>query len=345
MSDSELNERGQLLLKVLVERYISDGQPVGSRTLAKESKIELSPATIRNVMADLEDLGLIHSPHTSSGRIPTDKGYRLFVDRLLHVKPLKKSQLSLIRSPLLQSRDAGELITNASAQLSEITSMAGVVMVPRLEKITLRQIEFLPLSNQKVLVIMVTNEKDVQNQIIDTAHPYSRYELEQAANYMNRTYAGKDLNDIRASLLLGMEEAKRSMNNIMTTAIEMAQKVIEPKNSSDCVIAGQTNLMGYNEMADIEKLRQLFDVFTQKQQLLQLLDQSISSEGVQLFIGHESGYDVLDGCSIVTSPYNVDGQTVGVLGVIGPTRMSYDKVIPIVDVTAQLISSALNHMK
>ncbi len=345
MSEPVLNERGQMLLKVLVEHYIADGQPVGSTTLAKQSKIDLSPASIRNVMADLEELGLIKSPHTSAGRIPTDKGYRLFVDKLLHVKPLKRSQLSLIEHPILQSRDPNELINSASAQLSEITSMAGVVMIPRIEHVSLRQIEFLPLSDRKVLVIMVTNKKDVQNQIIHTSKNYTRSELEQAANYLNQTYAGHSINEIRARLLTAMDEARVHMNKVMSSAIEMAQQVIEPRYQSDYVMAGQTNLMNYQEMTDINRLRQLFDAFTQKQDLLHLLDQSISAQGVQIFIGHESGYDVLGDCSVVTSPYTVDGSTVGVLGVIGPTRMSYDKVIPIVDVTAQLLSSALNQMK
>jgi heat-inducible transcriptional repressor len=345
MSQPDLNERGRNLLKVLIERYIADGQPVGSRTLAKETRIDLSPASIRNVMADLEDLGLIKSPHTSAGRIPTDLGYRLFVDKLLHVKPLKKSQLNKLASPLNSSFDSNQVIKSASAQLSEITGMAGVVMVPKKERITLRQIEFLPLSNRNVLVILVTNEKDVQNQIIHTSRDYTRSELEQAANYLNHTYEGFELEQVRHQLVMGMEEAKRKMDNMMTTAIEMAQQVIEPKKQSDYVMAGQTNLMNYSEMGDVSKLRQIFDVFTQKQDLLHLLDQSVHTQGVQIFIGHESGYEVLGDCSIVTSAYHVDGSTVGVLGVIGPTRMSYDKVIPIVDVTSHLLSSALNHLK
>jgi heat-inducible transcriptional repressor len=272
-------------------------------------------------------------------------GYRLFVDKLLHVKPLKKSQLNKLANPLKSLLDSNQVISSASAQLSEITGMAGVVMIPKKEKVTLRQIEFLPLSNRNVLVILVTNEKDVQNQIIQTSRDYTRSELEHAANYLNRSYEGYELEKIRHQLVIGMEEAKRKMDTIMSTAIEMAAQVIKPKDQSDYVMAGQTNLMNYSEMGDVSKLRQLFDVFTQKQDLLHLLDQSVHAQGVQIFIGHESGYEVLGDCSIVTSPYHVDGSTVGVLGVIGPTRMSYERVIPIVDVTSQLLSSALNHLK
>ncbi len=346
MSGTELNERAQLLLKNLVERYIRDGQPVGSRTLSRESSMVLSPATIRNVMADLEDLGFIHAPHTSAGRVPTIRGYRLFVDSLLTIQPLKKSVISTLQRRIGNNEDPGKLLASASRQLSDVTSMAGVVMLPKREQLSLRQVEFLPLSHNRVLVILVVNEKEVQNRIIQTQRNYSAAELQQIANYLNQLCAGQELRTVRQTLLNEMEDTRSSMNQLMADAIQMAQQAFtEEEQNGDFLLAGQTNLMSYEEMGNLEKLRKLFDAFNRKRDILKLLDQSLHAEGVQIFIGEESGYEVLDECSVVASPYKVDGEVIGVLGVIGPTRMAYDRVIPIVDVTAQLLGTTLNQIK
>ncbi|MCW8828197.1 MAG: heat-inducible transcriptional repressor HrcA [Gammaproteobacteria bacterium] len=346
MSGSELNERAQLLLKNLVERYIRDGQPVGSRTLSRETGLELSAASIRNVMADLEEMGLIHAPHTSAGRIPTIRGYRLFVDSLLTIQPLNKTQVQVMQQRIGSSADPEHLLATASRQLSEVTSMAGVVMVPRRKLAALRQLEFLPLSHNRVLVILVVNEQEVQNRIIQTRRNYSAAELQQIANYLNSVCVGRDLNQARQALLGEMDDTRSNMNQLMADAVQMAKHIFttdEP--AGDYLLDGQTNLMSYDEMANLDRLRKLFEAFNQKRDILQLLDQALHADGVQLFIGDESGYEVLDECSVVTSPYKVDGEVMGVLGVIGPTRMAYDRVIPIVDVTAQLLGASLNQMK
>lgn len=346
MSDSELNERAQLLLKNLVERYIRDGQPVGSRTLSREGVMELSPATIRNVMADLEDMGLIHSPHTSAGRVPTIRGYRMFVDSLLTIKPLHKGTISSLQKMIGSGTDPDKLLESASRQLSEITSMAGVVMLPKREQVSLRQVEFLPLSHNRVLVILVINEREVQNRIIQTQRNYSAAELQQIANYLNHLCAGQDLRRVRETLLNDMDSARSSMNQLMADAILMAQQAFSAEEQNgDFLLVGQTNLMSYDEMSNLDKLRKLFEAFNRKRDILHLLDQALHADGVQLFIGDESGYEVLDECSVVTSPYRVDGEVIGVLGVIGPTRMAYDRVIPLVDVTAQLLGASLNQIK
>ena len=345
MSDSIISDRAQNLLKVLVERYIQDGQPVGSRTLSRDSGMELSPATIRNVMADLEELGLIRSPHTSAGRIPTARGYRLFIDSLLTVKQLDNSELLSLQQQIGTIGEPDSVLSSASSLLSELTSMAGVVTLPRHEQESLRQLEFLPLSGNRVLVILVLNEREVQNRIIDTTRNYSAAELQQMANYLNQTYAGRDIREVRESLLRDMEQTKLDMNRLMTSAIEMAQRAFQRGEDEDFVLAGETNLMAYSDMADMEKLRQLFDAFNRKSDILHLLDQSIHARGVQIFVGEESGFEVLQECSVVTAPYEAEGGVAGVLGVIGPTRMAYDRVIPIVDVTARLLGAALNQSR
>jgi len=346
LTESVLSERAQCLLKSLVERYIADGQPVGSRVLAEDSGIKLSPATVRNVMSDLEDLGLITSPHTSAGRIPTVQGYRLFIDSLLTVKPLAESQVEQFKSQLEQQArsnisSSDGLIENASGMLSAVTRMAGVVMLPKHEKVILKHIEFLILSTKSVLVILVVNNDEVINKVIDTQREYSSIELQQTANFLNQEYSGHELSSIRANLYKSMQDVRENMHRIMQTAVEMADQVIDKNKDSDFIMAGETNLMQYNEMGDVEKLRQLFEAFDTKQDVLHLLDNSIHANGMHIFIGEESGYSAFGECSVVTSPYKVDDQIVGVLGVIGPTRMAYDKVIPIVDVTAKLLGSVL----
>jgi heat-inducible transcriptional repressor len=344
MANAEpLNERAQHLLRVLIERYIEDGKPVGSRTLSRETRLDLSPATIRNVMADLDDLGLVVSPHTSAGRVPTVKGYRFFVDTLLSLKPLNTNEVDLLQQRLSVGNTEQGLITSVSDMLSGITQLAGVVTTPRHEISAWQHVEFLPLSDSRVLTVLVHNDQQVQNKIFTTDKAYSAAELQQAANYLNQTFAGKSFQQVREQLLKEMNDAKTHMDQMMLAAMEMAGKVCgEDTPHDDYVLAGQSNLIGMAELSDMDRLRELFEAFNTKRDILHILDQSHQAEGVQIFIGEESGYRPLDECSVVTSPYQIDGQVAGVLGVIGPTRMAYERVIPIVDITAKLLGTALN---
>jgi heat-inducible transcriptional repressor len=335
--ESGVNARAQHFLKVLIERYIRDGQPVGSRTLARDAGLELSPATIRNVMADLEELGLVASPHTSAGRIPTVSGYRMFVDSLISLKPPQEAEVSRVKDELGLDVDPRKALASASQLLSELTHMAGVVSMPKRNQEVVRQIEFVPLSGSRVLVVLVTDQGEVHNRIIETARQYSRSELEQAANFINRHYAGRELDALRAQVIKEMMDDRARMDRLMAQALEMANAALAEDEAadSDFVLAGQTNLMDFDELA------QMFNAFTEKQEILHLLDRCTAAAGVQIFIGHESGYGTLQDCSIITAPYVSDDQVVGVLGVIGPTRMAYDRVIPIVDITAKLLGAAL----
>ena len=341
----EVNERAQHFLKVLIERYIREGQPVGSRTLARDAGMDLSPATIRNVMSDLEELGLVNSPHTSAGRVPTSSGYRIFVDSLLTIKPLELVEIGQLESQLKTIADPRNLVESASNMLSSMTHMAGVVLMPRLSTVAYRQIEFLPLSGNRVLTILITSEGEVHNKIIETQSDFSPSQLEQAANFLNSQYSGKPLDSIRRLLIGDMEDTQKQMNDLMADAISIANKVFDDSDSAhgDYILAGQTNLMDFDELSNIENLRTLFDTFAEKSQILHLLDKAMSADGVQIFIGEESGYETLGNCSVVTAPYELDNEVAGVLGVIGPTRMAYERVIPIVDITAKLLGSALKH--
>ena len=343
----ELGDRAQSLLKLLIEQYIRDGQPVGSRTLSRDPGLDLSPATIRNVMADLEEMGLITSPHTSAGRVPTVQGYRVFVDDLLAVKPLQSDEVRRLADDLeLESRAAPgpqEMVRAASRMLSDFTRFVGVVTVPRKSHEHLRHVEFLPLSGNRVLVVLVLNQHEVQNRIIETDRAYTGGELLQAANYLNARFAGRDLEEIRREVLKDLRHTRDRLNEVTAGVVEMAEKGLRTADAEgDYVVRGYTNLMDQGEPEDIERLRQLFDAFAEKRMLLHLLDQSQRAEGVQLFIGEESGYDVLDNYTLVTSRYEVASEVVGVLGVIGPTRMAYERVIPVVDITARLLGAALN---
>jgi heat-inducible transcriptional repressor len=346
-NDDPLSERAQQLLKLLVESYIRDGQPVGSRTLSRDLGMKLSAATIRNVMSDLEDLGFVHSPHTSAGRVPTDKGYRFFVDTLLKYQPLEDDKVAEIQQRLGQHADDPKaLVAAASKMLSSVTRLAGVVTLPRQSHAALSQIEFMPLSDNRVLAILIVNGREVQNRILQLERSYTNEELRRAANYLNLEFGGKELSAVREHLVNQLQETRENLNQVMLDAIRLAQHVVAPQTSQstrmEYVMAGETNLMGFAELSNVEKLRRLFDAFTQQRDILHLLDQSLRAEGVQIFIGQESGYTILDNCSIVTSPYTLDHEVVGVLGVIGPTRMAYERVIPIVDITARLLGSALN---
>lgn len=337
-----LNERSQQLFKVLVEHYISDGQPVASKTLSSDKKINLSPATVRNIMADLEDYGLIISPHTSAGRVPTPQGYRLFVDNLITVKPLRGKAIERLRNELGIDASREGLINKASSVLSGMTKMASVVTLPRHGRVILRHIEFLPLTSNRILVILVVNEQEVQNRVIHTDRAFTDSELTKTANYLNQEFSGKDLSQIRQMVLQSMKQERDDMQEIMKMAIQMTDNVVSDKSNDDYVMTGQTNLMDYAEMADMVKLRHLFDAFNTKRDVLHVLDQSIQADGMQVFIGEESGYSAFESCSLITAPYKVSEEVVGVLGVIGPTRMAYDRVMPVVDVTAKLLGSLLS---
>lgn len=336
------SERALHFLKALVERYIKDGQPIGSRTLAKDTGLDLSPATVRNVMADLEDLGLIVSPHTSAGRVPTVAGYRLFVDSLLTVRPPSDRDVDSLRTRFDVCMDPKSLVETASNLLSGITHLAGVVMLPRHERHLFRQIELLPLSDKRVLAILVTSDGEVHNRIVNIDKNFAPSQLEQAANYLNEIFTGQDLGQIRKRLLDDLKQTHAHMDQMMMQAMSIAQGVVETAEAKDdCYIAGQTNLMEFGELASMDRLKQLFDAFNQKREILHILDRCIAADGVQIFIGEESGYDMLGDCSLVTTTYRVEERVVGVLGVIGPTRMDYQRVIPIVDVTGRLLAAAL----
>jgi heat-inducible transcriptional repressor len=338
-----LDERAQTLLRILVDKYIREGQPVGSRTLSRDSGLDLSPATIRNIMSDLEELGFVDSPHTSAGRIPTIKGYRFFVDTLIKLTPPNGDDLLRFAQGLNEvAGDPQALAISVSNLLSAVTRLAGIVTVPRRAQTSLRQIEFLPLSGKRVLAILVINDREVQNKIVNVQRDFSSDELRRATNYLNDRFSGRSLPQVRELLLAELKKTRESMNALMVEAIEMAHQVfpdIEPE--PEFVLAGETNLMGLEQLADVETLKGLFEAFGRQRDILHLLDQSMRAEGVQIFIGHESGYQLLDNCSIVAAPYATEDDTMGVLGVIGPTRMAYERVIPIVDVTAKLLGRAL----
>ena len=336
-----MDKRAQILLKTLVEHYISDGQPVGSRTLSKCSGLDLSPASIRNVMSDLEEMGFIVSPHTSAGRIPTPRGYRLFVDTLLTVQPLQQQEIRQLEHTL-SSPDPQELIASAAGLLSSLTQFAGLVMIPKRRSIAFRQLEFIPLSDKRILLIIVTTDGNVQNRIIVTERNYSASELVRAANFFNHNYAGSTFEQVKKKLHEELKQMQSDMTQLMTAALEASGKALA-EDHDNVVISGERNLLQVDDLStNVTSLRKLFEVFERRTTLLQLLDTSQRAEGVQIFIGGESGHLPLDECSLVTAPYEVDGQVVGTLGVIGPTRMAYERVIPIVDITAKLLSNALS---
>ncbi len=336
-----LNERAQMLLKALVERYIADGQPVGSRALSRVSGLDLSPASIRNVMADLEEMGFIASPHTSAGRVPTQRGYRFFVDTLLTIKPLDHIEIHQLEGQL-HTGNRQKLVTSASHLLSELTHFAGIVMTPR-RAAMFRHIEFVGLSDKRILLIIVSPEGDVQNRIFTTGKSYNPSELIEAANILNQHYAGCSFEEIRRRIHDELKQLRENISQLMAAALEAGGQAIQDA-SDEVVISGERNLLQVQDLSgNMAGLRKLFDLFDQKTSLLQLLDISSRAHGVQIFIGGESGLAPLDECSIVTAPYEVDSQVVGTLGVIGPTRMAYERVIPIVDITAKLLSSALSH--
>lgn len=335
-----MNERSRILLKSLIEKHISDGQPIGSRELAKSSGLELSPASIRNIMADLEEMGFIASPHTSAGRIPTPLGYRFFVDSLLTVQPLGSIERHKIEDQF-RPDSANRLIATASQLLSNLTQFAGVVKSPSRQTSSFRHIEFVSLSDHRILLIIVAPDGDVQNKVLEASRKFTDSELTEATNYLNQKYAGMAFENIRARIQSELTELKDNISQLMSLAVSAGQE--NSVKNEDYVVSGETNLLSVNDLTmNIESLRTLFEMFDKKTGILQLLDTSDRANGVQIYIGGESGLVPLDECSVVTAPYDVDGQVVGTVGVIGPTRMAYERVIPIVDITAKLLSGALS---
>jgi heat-inducible transcriptional repressor len=336
-----LDKRSQLLLKTLVERYIAEGQPVGSRTLSKFSGLDLSPATIRNVMADLEELGFIVSPHTSAGRIPTPRGYRLFVDTLLTVQKLPTSEIQQFENQL-DASEPQRLITSAARLMSDLTQFAGVVLASKRSS-AIRHIEFLNLSEQRILMILVSTDGTVQNRILMPGQSYTATELIEAANFFNRHYAGRTLDQVKDSIRDELTQIRQDMTTLMTAALEAGADATNA-SQDQYIITGEGKLLNVHDLSsNMDQLRKLFAIFEQKTALMQLLAVGQRGEGVQIFIGGESGAMPLDECSVVTAPYEVNGEVIGTVGVIGPTRMAYDRVIPIVDITAKLLSSALSY--
>lgn len=334
-----LDERAKLLLKALVERYISDGQPVGSRTLSRASGLELSPATIRNVMSDLEEMGLIVSPHTSAGRIPTARGYRLFVDTMLTV------QNSGLITPELPAEQPQKVIANAAQLLSNMSQFVGVVMAPRRSSV-FKHLEFVKLSERRVLVIIVSPQGDVQNRVIFTDVEFSSTQLLEASNFINAHYAGLDMEQVRDRMQQEVEQLRGEVASLMQAAVNVSAEVMTPAPQEQVIISGERNLLAVSDFSsDMSNLRRAFDLFEQKTQILRLLDFSSKAEGVRIYIGGESQVVPFEELSVVSAPYEVDGQVVGTLGVIGPTRMHYDKMIQIVDITSKLVSNALSHQR
>lgn len=331
-----LDDRAKVLLKALVERYIADGQPVGSRTLARATGIELSPATIRNVMSDLEVLGLIASPHTSAGRVPTSRGYRLFVDTML------TADREQLHTPSLAADQPQKVITNAANLLSDLSQFVGVVIAPRRSSV-FRHIEFLRLSERRLLVIMVSPEGDVQNRVLFTESDYSTSQLTEASNYLNHHFAGMAIEQVREKLLAEVESLRGEIATLMQAAVQVSTEALS-QPQDDVVISGERNLLSVSDFSsDMGQLRRAFDLFEQKAQLVRLLDISAQAEGVRIYIGGESQIVPMEELSVVSAPYEIDGQVVGTLGVIGPTRMAYDRMIQIVDITSKLVSNALSH--
>jgi len=347
--DIEFSEREQHILKLLVDHYIAEGQPVGSRTLSRMPGIDISAASVRNVMGDLEQMGLLKSPHTSAGRIPTSKAWRVFVDTMLEVRQLDDKTINDFRTALDPKLSEQGLVKTASSYLSGFTRMAGMVTVPKHEGKALQQVEFLPLSDRRILAILIMNDSEVQNRIIRVDRDYEKDELEAFSRQLNAEYLGKSLQEVRDLLHEELQHKRDAMSKSMQFMIDVAGEVfVDPEDQRDenmdenMIVAGETNLMRHADLSNMETLKELFDAFHSKRDIYHLLEQCLSADGVQIFIGRESGYDALGECSLVTAPYETDGKVLGVLGVVGPKRMAYDQVIPVVDIASKLLSAALN---
>jgi heat-inducible transcriptional repressor len=342
--DLSLDPRARRLLRTLISQHIRDGEPVGSRTLARSSGLDVSPATIRNIMSDLEEIGLVSAPHTSAGRVPTAQGYRVFVDSLLQMKPLQDTEVNQLRAQLPAGAGTQALLSNTSEILSAMSQFVGVVTVPQRGQFAFRHIDFVALDGNRVLVILVFTDNEVQNRIITPRRVYTPSELEQTANYLNAHFAGRPLHEIRATLLRDLRETRSEMDRLLSAAVELSEQALGGAAGSqeDMLLAGQTRLMGVQELSDLERLRELFEAFSRKREILQLLERTLHAQGVRVFIGEETGLAPLDACTVVTAPYGANGRVLGVLGVIGPTRMAYERVIPMVQATADLLGAALN---
>ena len=335
-----LSPRASSLLKTLVEMHIREGQPVASKNLQGESGLSVSSATVRNIMSELEDRGFLASPHTSAGRVPTAQGYRFFVDSLLQVGPVEEGAVTALNAGLDPNRSSGELVQTASNLLAQITYQTGIVTVPKPAANQLRQIEFLPLSGDRVLVILVINEREVQNRIIQMQRPMDEEQLKAAADLINQRYAGNDLSEVKGHIVREMSEARARIDYYLEAALELANAAIETEQQSENVVVA--GLLNQASPEDMQKLRELFDAFERKRDLLELMERCSRADGIQIFIGEEAGFDVFGDFSVITAPYAQGSQSLGVLGVIGPTRMAYERVIPIVDVTARMLSAALS---
>ncbi|KAF1017540.1 MAG: Heat-inducible transcription repressor HrcA [Stenotrophomonas maltophilia] len=331
--------RARHLLRTLIARYIQDGEPVGSQTLARVAGLDVSPATIRNILGDLEDLGLLASPHTSAGRVPTAHGYRMFVDSLLQMQPPGEGELARLRQELAGGGSTRALLGSASELLSAMSHFVGVVSAPRREQFAFRQIDFVALDGRRVLAILVFADNEVQNRVIETRRGFDPGELERVANYLNAHFAGLPLAEIRTRLLLELRDARSELEQLLAHSIELAEQALQPP-ADDMLVAGQTRLMGVQDLSDLERLRELFELFSSKREILQLLERTIQAPGVRIFIGEETGVVPLQGVSLVTAPYTANGQVLGVLGVIGPKRMAYDRMIPLVQSTADALGAA-----
>ena len=346
--DLDVSERERNILRMLVDHYINDGQPVGSRTLSKLPGVGISAASVRNVMGDLENMGLLKSPHTSAGRVPTSAAYRIFVDSMLEYRELERGVIAEIKSALDPSLSDQALIKVASNYLSGMTEMAGMITVPKREQVSVKQIEFLPMSEQRVLAILIHGNDEIDNCVIKMDRDYSKDELEEFARFLNSEYLGRPLSEVRSELQSELHKVRDDMSQRMKLMIELAGEVLhdeKQETDEELLVAGETNLMAHEDLSDVSMLRDLFEAFQQKRDIYHLLEQCISAEGVQIFIGKEAGFDVLQDCSLITSSYEVEGSIVGVMGVVGPKRMAYDKVIPVVDITSKLLSAALNSKK
>ena len=342
MKNKTPSDRAKQILSAIIDNYIEEGTPIGSKKLSTYNRFNLSSATIRNVMSDLEDLGFIASPHTSAGRIPTSKGYRFFIDRLLEFQPVDSNEFASIKNTVSQTKSSNkDLATNVSTILSAITQLAGIVTVPKKHKSTLKEIDFIPLSEQRVLAIVVINDSEVENKILKMKRNYSRDELQISANYLNQNYVGRSFEYIKNDLLTKLKKTSALANSLMNNIVNIADELLTNQNKDEYVVTGKNQLLDFEELSDINQLKDLFDAFNEQQQLLQLLDKSMSTSNIQIFIGQESGYRIFDNCTLITAPYTNEVGSVGVLGVIGPTRIAYQRVIPIVDVTAKLLSQSL----
>ena len=335
-----LDPRARQLLRTLIGRYIRDGEPVGSQTLARHAGLDVSPATIRNILGDLEELGLLASPHTSAGRVPTAQGYRVFVDSLLQLRPLPDAELARLRQELPAGAGTQSLLGNASELLSAMSHFVGVVSAPRREAFAFRHIDFVSLEGQRVLAILVFADNDVQNRVLQTRRVYDGAELERVANYLNQHFAGRPLAEVRTTLLHELQAARSEMETLLAHTVELAGQALAD-GEEDVVLAGQSRLLGVQDLSDLDRLRELFEAFARKREILQLLERTMRAPGVRIFIGEETGLASLEGMSLVTAPYAAGDQVLGVLGVIGPSRMAYERVIPVVKAAADVLGAAL----